>query len=1186
MKRQLRQLGLRTLLLGALVAGKQPVWSQTLAMARQAPKADPSAVPAVRKLKDVLNELKSRHRVDILFEDKTIEGFTVPTNILAGSNQVETSLDRLLQPFGLRYKRIKDGSYIILNKRADKKTAQTTDARFPEAARPADAPAQSAERTVIENMATLQPHEMQAPQDIAVRGRVTDAEKGEGLPGVSIAVKGLSRGTTTDANGNYQISVPNENSVLVFSFIGYERREMRVGNQTTISLSLTQSDQTLNEVVVVGYGTQKKRDITGAVASVSSQEIKAVPVMGADQALQGRVSGVQVVQTSGAPGGAVQVRIRGVNSTAGGGANQPLYVIDGIPLTWNEGANSLSVGNEGSTGGAGSNNSSPLASINPNDIESIEVLKDASATAIYGSRAANGVVLITTKAGKAGKTQINFDAYYGVQSLRKKIPVTNATERASYIFEHRRNAGTRGNEVFDIWAVNPYLLQTATDWQDAVFREAPMQNYSLSGSGGTERIQFLASADYFNQQGIVINTYSKRYSTRLNLDVKATERLKFGTRTALSYQQGNNMDNDEFFQGQLNYLTGASPLAPVYDSNGQFAGRPNSVINSNLFVDGNGNTVANLTERKRTYDRFRINSSVYGELEILKGLKFKSLFGVDYLFNDLTSFNPVWQRGIDANTNQTIFVSQPKTYNWLADQLLTYDRSFGAHTLNVVAGFSAQQFTQKFMGAAAQGSPSRALDQLSNMPTPTSVFGGETPSALVSQFVRANYSFQDKYLFTGTVRRDGSSRFGANYKYGIFPSFSVGWRISEEPFLKNSALISDLKLRASYGSTGNQNIGDFLYSAVMGGSNAVFGNTIVTGVAPSRFENPNIQWERNNQTDIGLDISLLQGRINLTMDYYDKLTSGLLGPAPLSVISGVGNAYTTNIGKIRNSGFEFAANATVINSGDFRWNLDFNIATNKNEVVSLGTLPFINGASVWRVNGYINRTEVGHPIGGFYVVKEQGQYQTWEQAAGAPVIRIGSQPYFTPGDFIPVDQNGDKVIDDNDRVWYGSPFPDFFGGISNTFSYKGLTLNLVGNYQHGNLLWNQPRLQAETFEANTWRSVYENRWKPWEPGVQTSVPIPRNNNPLIPSNRYLDDASFFRFRTITLGYELPRNLIQKVLLTRARVFVQGNNLLTFTKYPGWDPEVNSFGSNVTTNGLDVGAYPIAKSITVGINLGF
>jgi TonB-dependent starch-binding outer membrane protein SusC len=1105
------------------------------------------------EMRKVLAKIETIANVKFVFSSNNIQA-NRRVSLAISDQKLSVVLNQMLKPLGISYTVM--GDQILLN--VDKNEPQPTLPKNDEAG-------------------------STAPADQTVTGIVTD-ENEVALPGVNILVKGTKQGTSTNTAGEFSLSVPNSKAVLVFSYIGYESQEVTVGNRARLAMTLKVDTKALNEVVVVGYGTQKKRDITGAVSSVTAQQLRAVPVMSADQALQGRVSGVQVQQTNGAPGGAVQVRIRGVNSTAGGGANQPLYVIDGVPLTWNEGTNSLGVGNEGSSGGAVSNNSSPLASLNPNDIESMEILKDASATAIYGARAANGVVLITTKSGKVGKTTINFDAYYGVQSLRKKIPMLNARERMSYIYEHRRNAGTRGNEVFDIWAINPYVMPDGVDWQDELFRQAAMQNYSLSAQGGTEKVQFSVSADYFNQQGIVLNTDSKRYSTRINLDIKASEKLKFGTRTALSLQNNNGLDGDEFFQGQLNALN-QSPLFSIYDANGQFNGRPNTIINENLFVSGGGNQVANLLQRQRKTERFRINSNIFGEYSITKELKFRSLFGVDYLFNELRSFNPLWQRGIDANTTQTLSIGYPKTYNWLADQTLSYDKSFGNHTISALAGFSAQQFLQRTFGAVGQGSTGILLDQMGNNPTPTSAFGGETPSALVSQYVRVNYSFKDKYLFTGTARRDGSSRFGSNNSYGIFPSFSLGWRLSEERFLKNVKAISDAKLRMSYGSTGNQNIGDFLYLPQMFGANNVFGNTITPGVAPGRFENQDIKWERNNQFDVGLDLSLFQGKINITADYYDKLTVGLLAGAPLSVTSGVGNSYITNIGKIRNKGFEFAINAVPVRSKDFRWEVDFNIATNQNRVESIGELPFLNGASIARVSGFINRTQVGQPIGGFFVVLEQGQYQTWEEARTAPTVRIGAQPYFTPGDFIPIDQNGDKIIDDNDRVWYGSPFPDFFGGFGSTWTYKGLSFNVVGAFQYGNLVWNQPRLQGSVFEANVWRDVYENRWKPWQP-AETTVAIPRNNNPLLPSNRFLDDGSFMRIRTMTLSYQLPNKLINKAKLSRARIYAQANNLLTFTKYPGWDPEVNSFGSNVTTNGIDIGGYPIAKSLIFGVNLSF
>ena len=1118
------------------------------------------------EIKKVLSKIEKAVDVKFVYSSNTINA-NQKVSLNANNEKLSDVLMQLLTPIDITYKVV--GSRIVLRK---DKTADIV------------IPGGSASIAGISALAQT------------VSGRVT-SDTGEGLPGATVVVKGTTNGTATDSEGRYSITVPDGNAVLVFSSIGYIAEEVPVGTRTVIDVKLVADIKSLGEVVVVGYGTQRKRDITGSTVSVSSREINQVPIISADQGIQGRVSGVQVQQTSGAPGGAVQVRIRGVNSTGGVGANQPLYVIDGIPLVWNEANNSLSRGRGegdsggGATGGVASNGSSPLAGISPNDIESMEILKDASATAIYGSRAANGVVLITTKRGKAGRTQINFNAYYGVQSLRKRIPVINAREQQSLIYEHRRNAGSRGGEDRDVFALNPYLYNyNGTNSQDEHFRQAPMQNYNLSLSGGTEKITFATSLDYLDQQGIVLNTFAKRYSVRANVDVKASDRLKFGTSTALSYSQDNRADNDEFFTGTA--LTAFTYSSPIRDANGNFTGRPNTLIEGPIVHNGSGNHVANLLENERRSERYRILSNVYGELEIAKGLSFKSSFGVDYLFNELRRRDPIWTRGVNVSRQvngiqvQTLFQSQPRTFNWVADQLLFYKHTFGIHSLDAVLGFSAQQFTDKTFAITAEGPAGNALNQVSNL---INFQGGgtEVNSALVSQFVRVNYGLLDRYLLTATLRRDGSSRFGSNFRYGYFPSASFGWRVSEEPFIKNIVSIPDLKLRVSYGSTGNQNIDNFLFLPLMSSANTVWGNDVTNGTAANRFENQNIQWERTNQFDVGIDLALLNNRVTITADYYDKRTTGLLGDFPLSVISGVGDKFTTNVGIVSNKGFEFAVNGLIIDNQAIRWSVNFNIATNKNNVDSLG-VPFINGAEVNRLgsNVGINRTEKGHPIGGFWVIEENGQYQSWAEAAEAPRMAIGvNQPYFAPGDFKPVDQNKDGVIDDKDRVWYGSPFPDFFGGLGSSVSYKGFTLDVVGSFQYGNLLWNQPRLTSEAFEGSVWRTSYDNRWKPWDAGTVTSVPVPRNNNPILASNRYLEDASFLRLRTITLGYDFSSNLISKLKLSRARVYIQANNFLTFTKYSGWDPEVNSFGSSVQTNGIDISAYPVAKSLMIGINLG-
>ncbi len=1022
---------------------------------------------------------------------------------------------------------------------------------------------------------------------VEVKGIVTD-EKDAPLEGASVYLKSNRKiGTTTDASGRFNLKTDIDNPILLISYTSYKNQEFIVKANQAATVKLQIIESAVNDVVVIGYGTQRKKDITGSVSKLSESTIKSFPIVSADQAIQGRAAGVQVIQSSGAPGGAVQVRIRGVNTTAGNGANQPLYVIDGVPLFYSESANSLSIGNEGSSGGTASNAASPLSTISPNDIESIEILKDASASAIYGARAANGVILITTKSGRIGKPLISINQNFAVQSLRKKIAVLNAQERASLVFEHRRNAGTRGSEGFDVFAVNPFTFGKGTDWQNEVFKKANIANYNLSVSGGTDRVTYNISGDYLDQQGILINTFAKRIGTRVNFDVRASDKLKFGTRTTLNYQWESNSQNDEFFQGLLNGLLTSSPLTPVFDGSGNYAGSPNNLISTALYTDGGSNPVANQMERTRSTDRYRIISNMYGEYLFNSHFKFKSSFGIDYLFTELRQVDPVWYRGVNSNAIIRTSELSPKTYNWIAEQTLNYDQKIREHSISAVAGFSAQNIRQKSLFASGSGSVNNILNQLGNQPIASAVSGGIIDQGLISQFIRTNYTYKGKYLLTATVRRDGSSRFGANNKYGLFPSGSIGWRLSEERFLKNNRTISDLKIRASYGSTGSQEIDNFLYSALMSGTTAVFGNTYIPGVTPTRFQNEDIRWERNNQFDIGIDFGLFNNYLNITVDYYRKTTNGLLAGQPLSVISGVGNAIVTNIGIIRNTGFEFALNAKLVDNQDFKWNIDLNVATNKNEVVSLGNLSVINGQTIARVNSFINRTERGSSIGAFYVLRNNGQYLTWTDAATAPIYNtIASQPYFAPGDLKIVDQNKDGKITDEDRQFYGSPLPDYFGGITSNFSYKNWSFSVFAPFQHGNLIWNQPFLNGSTFEGNVWRSVYNNRYRPNNPDVQTSIPVPRNNSPLTPSDFYLQDGSFLRIRSLTIAYEFSPKQFSFLKFSKIKIYAQGNNLFVFTKYQGWDPEVNSFGSNVATNGIDIGAYPQARSFNVGANISF
>lgn len=1117
------------------------------------------------EISKLLHVLKEQTGASFIFSSKAIKA-SRKINVSTSNKKLSAFLDEYLLPLGIRYK-LMDNQILLYAAGAETERLGVIQ---------------------VEEITTL-------PQEkIKITGIVTDSA-GAALSGASVVVKNNTRnGTSTDATGRFQLLVDVLPVTLRISYTGFDDKEIAISNaQDLISVQLFLTNRsTVNDVVVVGYGTQLKKDLTGSISRISGEQVRQFPIVSADQALQGRTPGVQVFQSSGAPGGAVQVRVRGVNSTSGGGANQPLYVIDGIPLpNYNESLFALGLGNEGTTGAPQSNAQSPLSTISPADIESIEVLKDASATAIYGARAANGVVLITTKTGR-GATKIEVNSYYGIQSLRREIPVTNARERMLIVAEHRRNQGTFGSDEIDVFAANPFLHREGTNWQREIFRQAPMHNINLAISGASNKVSYMVSGDYMKQDGIIHNTFSNRASFRTNLDVKATDWLKIGTRTAFSYQTDNMPKTDANFGG-LAYAVTMPPTMTVRDANGNFQGRYNSLVRGEIFGAAGFanlptfNYVAELMEEERRAQRYRVNSNVFAEVNILPGLTFKSMFGVDYLFGELRNFTPIWQRGIDRNPAMTVLESRPQTFGWVADQYLTYNKKLGDHRINTVVGFSAQKNIDKFFSVSATGSNSNILNNLGSQSQFSSTpNGGEIESGIVSQFVRANYSYNSKYLFTGTVRRDGSSRFGPNYQYGIFPSGSIGWRISEENFLKNNSFINDLKLRASYGVTGNQNIGDFLYLGLMGGTNAVFGNALTAGVAPFRFDNFDIQWERNKQMDIGFELSVLNHRLNFVVDYYLKRTDGLLGQFPISAISGVGTSVIRNVGAIDNRGIEFSVNAILIDNRDWKWSFDFNISTNKNEVSSLGALPFINGQPVNRISSFINRTQPGQPIGAFHVLQTNGMFTSWQEASSAPIYRAGMNiPFFSPGDIRLVDQNRDGIINDEDRVFTGSPFPNYFGGVGTNLSYKNLSLNVQAAFQHGNLILNYPRLIGSLGEVNMYREEFENRYRAQQPDVQTTTQILRVGSPITPSTQFLEDGSFFRIRSISLAYEMPSNILKYIKVSRLRLYAQANNFFVFTRYSGWDPEVNSFGSNVTTNGIDFGAYPQARSVVFGLNLG-
>ncbi len=1025
-----------------------------------------------------------------------------------------------------------------------------------------------------------------------ITGRVMSSA-GTPIANVSVIEKGTSNGTTSSEDGTFKLLVSNLNATIVFSSIGFDAKEVSLNGQSVVSVALQPYMKIEDAVVVVGYGTQKKRNLTGSISSIKSEQILQVPVFSPEQALQGRSAGVQVMQSNGAPGGAVQVQIRGVNSTSANG-NQPLYVVDGIPMV-DPGGEQVP-----GTNGAGrpeNNAGSPLATINPNDIESMEILKDASASAIYGARAANGVVVITTKSGKAGKTVFALDYYRGVQQLQKKWDLLNAVEGMVVRNEALLNTVSDFTRNISPEFFNPFAFATSptyknNDFQDALFRNAPIQDINLTASGGTDRVRFLVSGNYFDQQGIFLNTNMKRFSNRVNLDLKASEKLKFGVRTTISYQEGNNVTDGNPFQGTVVgafYFQGEQAYFP----DGSYWQRPNLASALN-----NRNPVFEAMEYTRKIDRFRFNGNFYGEYEIVKSLKYKATFGLDYSTLGQKNLNPAIPRGPafeiagpdpGAGNTTRMLINNANTYNWITEHTLTYTKNFGDHQLDGLLGFSAQNFITRGVLARGDGSLVPGLNLVGVNNSQNMLLSESfSESGLVSQFARVNYNYKGRYLLTSTIRRDGSSNFGTENRYGYFPSVSAGWRISDEKFFPAGKFINDLKVRASYGLTGNQNIGSFRFLSRLSSTPAVFGATAANGFSPNGLANQSIKWEANEQTDIGIDLTILKGRVSFTADYYVKKSNGLLVGIPIPSFAGF-SSLTVNLGTIQNKGYEFATNARVLDKA-FKWDVSINIATLENKVTDLGrnAAGGVNeffGLTAFTTNGPINRTAVGFPIGSFYGLVTNGIFQNTQETSGYPVT-VGMVAF--PGDMRYVDQNKDGVINDFDRVDLGSPFPKYYGGITNNFEYKNFSLNVFANFVSGNKIFNHQRLMLEDMLD---QSGGANQLKRWTPRYTADI-YPRNTAGgasaynRLNSDRWIDDGSFLRIRNITLGYNLPTKFISHLKLQSVRVYGSVNNAFTFTKYNGWDPEVNSSGSDVLSSGIDQGGYPVARSFIMGINLKF
>ena len=1121
----------------------------------------------MKLLETVLIELEAEYNVSIVFDNAIINQKKVNPEVMV-PNDLEKSLEGILRPLQLESKKIKKGVYVI------QQVNSSTDAPKAAPLLEQKSPPQSQEEEKVLLPSVSKLHEA-VLHDKTVTGNITD-ENNESLPGANIVVKGTTTGTISDLDGNYRLNVPNETDTLVFSSVGFETQEIPVRGRSVINVHMLPDLRALEEIVVVGYGSVKKSDLTGAVSSVSGEELEKLPVTSLEQGLQGRAAGVQVTQTDAAPGGAISIRIRGGNSITGN--NEPLYVIDGYPIL-NEPITST-----GNSGGGGSQvlKTNPMASLNPNDIASIEILKDASATAIYGSRGANGVVIITTKRGKANTSNFDVDFYTGVQEVTRTIPVLNLREYAALTNEAFITNGQEApfpdvDQLVD-------SLHGGTDWQKEIFQIAPVYNTQISYTGGNDKTRYMASGNYFSQEGIVIGSQFDRIAFRFNLDSDVSDRFKLGYSLNLSY-----LDNDEVLvndggtgsAGVVHNALTAAPYLPVFDQEGNYFVDWQQI--GPVFRRDNPVSLALATTNNTKIGRGLGN--FYMEYEILEGLRARVSLGADvqYLKRNLyiprTTYRGYFSNGIaDVQTSQI--------YNWLNENTLTYAKTFNEnHELNILAGYTMQRESRENVRARGEGFVNdilahNTLESASVINPPPST--GANEWSLQSFIGRVNYGLNGKYLFTFTARADGSSRFGENNQWGFFPSGAIAWRISDESFMQNLDLFSNLKLRASYGLTGNQEIPLYRSQASLGVSTYILGDAAAIGIAPNRIANPDLKWETTSQFDIGLDFGFLDERLRFTMDYYYKKTEDLLLELTIPWTSGYSSSLQ-NVGSTENKGFEFSMGADIF-TGDFQWTLDGNISFNRNKVLDLGDIDQFFGPEVGAPGFYSPGTGVlvreGEPVNSFFGYVTDGLFRTQSDIDNAPIHR-----FMELGDVRYKDIDGDGEITPDDRTILGTGMPDFIYGINNSFTYKNFDLTLFLQGVQGGKVLNVLRI----YELESMRGTHNNvadavdRWSPENPdGTMPKADYRGHENWVEDLN--VEDASFFRIKNLVVGYTLPTSSLQ--WLRKLRVYFSAQNLLTLTNYSGFDPEVNSQGQNPINQNIDYGAYPRARVYNVGFNLGF
>lgn len=1142
------------LCLGALLLWQSAGYAQEVTLARHDEKPSERSSLVRKHLKEVIQDLKKRFDVDFIYENDILEGKKV-TYTPQKNEPIEHVLENVLTSVNLRYKKIDQKVYAIVSQTIEKKSINRLDrgiASTSEQQGKFFAPI--IELNTFDRKFTLTRLERR------ISGKVTSAEDGLPLPGVSILLKGTNVGTVTDSEGRYALSIPDAGGTLVFSYVGFVTQEIAVGASNELNIVLTADIRALEQVVVVGYGTQRREAITGAISTVSAKEVAALPVPNIGAALQGRVAGVSVTN-NGSPGEAPIVRIRGIGSISYGSG--PLYVIDGFP-----------------TG--------DLNSFDTRDIESVEVLRDASAASIYGSRASNGVILITTKKGKRNsKLSVNVDSYWGTQSAWRQLDLLNREQYVQYATALLTNAGDAlpprfanfGEPIYP--GASQTFAQTNTDWQAEMFRNASIRQHTINISGGNDKSRYFASGGYFKQDGIMLGTGYERGNFRFNSDHQISNRITFGQTITISYDSKFN-ENAPGGRTQIQNMMRMTPYIPVLNPTnvGGFGGATGADAS-----DPQNPVRAALQDINNT-QRMKLLGNAFVEVELAKFLRYKFTAGLDYVSARTYQFSPIYSEGFNSRNPASINDNRDLFFSPIYTNQLTFDKAFGKHNINAAAVAERQEFTYIGLSSGGQFS-SNTIRELTGATNQTAS-GNRQVNILVSYLGRVNYDYAGKYLLSASIRYDGSSKFAPGNKWGSFPSASIGWRISQEDFMKDISQISELKLRASYGTMGFNGIGNYDWQvAINPNTFAVIGSSTQQGAFFNQLGNTDLKWEKTEMTNIGLDLGLFDNKITLSAEYYRRLTKDLILAQPIPNSIGYSQPPIVNVGSMENRGLEFVLGYNN-KFGDLTFDANANISFLNNKVLKLATetSSLFAGANPDFGGFDITRTVAGEPIQHFYGWRRVGIFQSQAEIDAAP-----RQANAKPGDIRFEDINGDGVINAADRTILGNYLPKFTYGANFSLNYKGFDLTIFLQGVGGNKIYNASKVTGQgmlrLFNAQT------DVLRAWTPSnTNTDVPRAVNGDPnqnSRTSDRFIESGSYMRIKNFVLGYSVPSSLLNsfaKSSIRSARVYFSAQNLLTFTKYTGYDPEVGSRNNNNLTNGIDYGQFPQARTLMLGVQLGF